>query len=573
MYEKLKLFASIEKALISSELELAFGIPPVEKRQPDLQYNTAVFVSSGFNLNSAYFMPTELLKARESVSHKPLDFEHRQTEIVGHIYSQVFAKKDRTIFDPVELYNSVGEDIENMHMDILVAMCLYKALFPELAEEVSTGKYCVSMECYFRDFDVIVDNLVIPRAEAQSLGLVDVVNNTILVTEGDKVKGNKRVGRVLRDMLFAGCGLVENPANLESIILETAGYNDKYILDLTKVGSYMKNKQEKEAIVVHSLEGAEKDLAYLSASYGGSHKHSLQIDKEETFLDGEHTHIVLPTPGTLPSGTSLYFSCDGSHRHSFNVKTGKIGVEDGHVHKVYLENVDTGSFNMLESGPAQPGHSHEFITVDLSSSTKNVTEKIDSVVPVVKKGSNMGETGYGGIHYHYLVLEDGTKLKTLIPTDVLKMGASVEKEEIKEEAGTGNVDGHPLSKPEICVSYQRYVYQKGGDDPGVPPNADKTPGLVPQVESLPAYSGGGGGDTVTQQDTIIHENWCTLFDTECPVAGGMAVHPDCLRLVLDSTTEEAISNYYEKLQVNRRASGINSALSSLKEVLDKTNIS
>src|SRR4030042_41486 len=96
-----------------------------------------------------------------------------------------------------------------------------------------------------------------------------------------------------------------------------------------------------------------------------------------------------------------------------------------------------------------------------------------------------------------------------------------EKEEVveevaaTEEGGVGNVDGHPLSTPEACVSFKRYVYSVGVDNPGVPANLDPTPGMVPQVESLP-IPGVSGGDTLTQDDVIIHEHWCTLFDMSCP---------------------------------------------------------
>jgi hypothetical protein len=91
--------------------------------------------------------------------------------------------------------------------------------------------------------------------------------------------------------------------------------------------------------------------------------------------------------------------------------------------------------------------------------------------------------------------------------------------------------------------------------------------MVPQVESLPIPVG-SGGDTLTQDDVIMHEHWCALFDTACPVPGGMAVHPDCLRLVLESTTKEAVTNYFEQLQKNRKKSA-SKALASLKKILDK----
>ena len=563
---KLRLYANVNTVLPGKVLASALGIPPVEKRQPDLQYITAVFVSSGFNLNSAYFLPSELVMAKDTVVEKPLDLEHEQEKIVGHMYSSVFAYKDGTTFDPMELSSTLGNDVDKVPMDIIAAMRLYKARFPQVASDVDSGKYKVSMECYYRDFDIIVDNLVIPKKEAQAIGLVDVINNIVTVTDGTASKGKHRVGRVLRGMLFSGCGLVENPANLESLILETAGYNDNYILDLTRIDSYMKAKQEKESIVIHSLEGSAKDLAYLSASYGGSHEHDVSADNSETFLDGTHTHLVVPS--YLPEGTFVYFVSDGAHKHPFVSNKGTIGAEKEHTHKVYVEKRH-GSYSVVESSAPVSIHSHEVLKVDVDESGEHDDNKPMSTRSSMKRGSLLCQTGYGGVHHHVVILEDGTKLKTVTPSDIIKMEKEMKDDEKIESAGTGNADGHPLSTPELCVSYKRHVYSKGGDNPGVPANADKTPGLVPQVESLPAPSGGGAGETITQQDTLVHENWCALFDSACTTPGGVAVHPECLRLVLDRTTEDVVSSYFEKLQINRKVLDVKKALSSLRKILEK----
>jgi hypothetical protein len=556
----LKIYADIENKEPSKEMASALSIPASEERQPDLQYITAVFVSSGFNLNSAYFLPSELILAKDTIIEKPLDVDHVQDKIVGHLYSSAFANKDGSVFDPIELYKTMGTEIDSVPMDIVTAMRLYKVRFPDVASDVEEGKYKVSMECYYKDFDIIVDDIIIPKVEAEVLGLVNAVNKKVRVVEGEKAKGKHRVGRVLRGMLFSGCGLVENPANPESIILETAAKIDnKYILDLTKVDSYMKAKQEKEAVVIHSLEGVDKDLAYLSASYGGSHRHEVPTDKAETFLDGGHNHVVMPD--NLPDKVAVFFVHDGGHRHSFNSKSGKIGPEKDHTHKVYIEK--PGGFKAIESGPAVKGHTHELTAVDANEDYDYKTDKTH-----LSKGEDMGETSYGGSHYHVIELEEGIKLKTVVPTDILKMESSMGDIGKKEDAYTR--DGHPLSKPDICVSFKKRVYEKGGDDPGKPSNADKTPGLVPQVESLPAPGvGGEGGDAITQNDTVIHENWCVLFDEACNTPGGMAVHPDCWRLILDRTTKEVVTDYYKKVQVNRKTMGIKEALTSLSSVLDK----
>ncbi len=562
-YEKLHVYASILKEEPSKEIASALSIPPPELRQPDLQYFNSVFVSSGFNLNLAYFLPSELVKARNTIINKPLDREHEQEEIVGHIYGSTFAYKDGTPFDPVELAEQVGLDIDKVAMDILTSSFVYKARFPDIASEVEEGKYGVSMECYFRDFDIIVDNIIIPKVEAKKAGLVNAVNNVITVVEGELVKGTHKVGRVLRGMLFSGCGLVETPANPDSVIFETAAKLDlaaknnkpttDYILDLTRVDSYMKAKQEKESIIIHSLPQAEKEDAYFS-SYGGVHSHEISLDAGSTFEDGSHYHMI--NPENVKEGYKIYFVGDGTHKHDFNSKVGSIGTESGHKHKFYVEYDDRKGHKVRAyetSGPKKT-HSHEFNGIEMDEHYGEEETK-----------GNMGYTSLGGVHYHEIVLEDGTKLKTITPQDILKMDSD-------SAAGKQNADGIiQKPEPEVCVSFKRHVHVKGGDNPGEPSNADKTPGLIPQVESLPAPTGGGAGNTITQNDKIIHENWCALFETSCTTPAGQATHPKCLRLVLGRTTKDAVVSFFGKIEKERSNKNLMKEIKTLQKLVEEAS--
>ena len=566
-----RLCASLSTDYPKGELATLLGIPSPEKRQKDLQYITSIFVSSGFNLNAAYFLPSELIKAEDTIIDKPLDVEHDESKVVGHLYSKVFAYKDGSVFDPIELQDTVGQDVEKVSMDVVTAARIYKARFPEVAIDVESGKYGVSMECFYRDYDIIVDGIIIPKLEATTLGLTKAVNSVVDVVEGAATRGKHRIGRVLRSILFSGCGLVENPAGPDSVILETASQIDNnFVLDLTKVDSYMKAKQEDNTLVIHSLKGIDKDIAYLSSAYGGSHRHEVPLDKEETFLDGSHTHIVMPDK--IPSGTYLYFSDDGSHRHPYNNKSALIGAEKSHTHKVYVDY--KGGYYVTESSAASTSHTHELVSLDVSYIGIEDRYDLDEEKKLTK-GENMGETSYSGVHYHTVVLKDGTKLKTIVPADILKSSASEgeekDKDDKNESAGTGNVDGRSLSSPDICVSFKRYIYERApGDNPGTYETVDATPGLVSRVESYPAPTGGvTAGDSVGPGDKIKHENWCALFDSACPTPGGQATHPDCFRMVLDRTTKETISNYYEQLQENRKNAWIKKAFQSLLETVEK----
>jgi len=205
-----------------------FGLPPEDERMPDLQYISAVLVSTGMNLNGAVFMPSELIKARDTMLSKPLDVEHIQHALVGHIYGRAFMDKERSVFEPLQFLAEQGAaDIEKSSFDIAVLMTLYKQRFPDIADAITLGNYKVSMECFYSHFDVMIGELILSMDEAAKFGLTPEKVVEYSGTLADVVMPDGRrvgavIGRVLRNLMFSGIGLVENPANPESIILEAA---------------------------------------------------------------------------------------------------------------------------------------------------------------------------------------------------------------------------------------------------------------------------------------------------------------------------------------------------------------
>jgi hypothetical protein len=205
----------------------ALSIPDEEDRQPDLQYLTAIFVSSGMNKNGAVFLGSELIKARSSIDNKAVDIEHDEQRVVGQITGSVFMDRKRAPInlDKISLEDGT-EDIDNMDMDIAISAIIHKSRFPELAQDIIDGKWMVSMEAYYRDYDIKVGDNIIPREEATVLGYDKLIGSVVHVKDGDKELGFHLVGRVLRDILFAGVAVVQNPANPRSIIMEAAALNE-----------------------------------------------------------------------------------------------------------------------------------------------------------------------------------------------------------------------------------------------------------------------------------------------------------------------------------------------------------
>lgn len=214
-----------EKASLAPVVE-ALSLPPLEQRQPDLQYFTGIFVSSGMNKNGAVFLGSELYKARGSILHKAVDIEHEERTVVGQMASHCFMNYDYSPVDPGKMSEMATADLDAAEMEVAISAILHKARFPEICEQVMRGELMLSMEAYYRDYDVKVGDLIIPRAQASKLGYDKMIGSVVRVKDGNKDLGFHLVGRVLRDIVFCGVGLVKNPANERSIILEAAALKE-----------------------------------------------------------------------------------------------------------------------------------------------------------------------------------------------------------------------------------------------------------------------------------------------------------------------------------------------------------
>lgn len=215
-----------ETSELKEKASKVIELPQEKDKQPDLAYFSAIFVSSGENLNHAYFLGSELVAAEGTIVNKALDIEHKEEDIVGHIYERAFTDKEGNKLELNELASMETASLDNQEMHIAVAGIIYRTRFPELAKEVAEGKWHVSMECYYQSYDVKVGDLIISKNEAEVLGLASsddrVLGKLAKVIKNKKEIAAGEIARVLRGICFSGCGVVKKPANPPSVILETA---------------------------------------------------------------------------------------------------------------------------------------------------------------------------------------------------------------------------------------------------------------------------------------------------------------------------------------------------------------
>ena len=219
------------------------------KDQIDLYYLRSILVSTGWNKNDDVFHPQELWNARNTPEDKPFNFMHDERDIIGHITGNaVIDKEGNEIVSDEQLSDA---------FNILTTAVVYtewsdssqRDRMRKIVAEIEEGKWFVSMECLFPDFDYALIGEdgraeVITRDEASAF-----LTKHLRAYGGDGQYDNYRVGRLLRNLSFSGKGLVSKPANPNSVILDRngslGGEDITYAKEttLTESKSYFKEKE------------------------------------------------------------------------------------------------------------------------------------------------------------------------------------------------------------------------------------------------------------------------------------------------------------------------------------------
>lgn len=240
----------------------------IGKDQPDLAIVVSILASAGWNLNDDIFTPSELWKARETAIHKPMNHMHDGNIVLGHIVKSCAVDKNGN-----EIVLGENDVIPN-DFDIEVAGVLYKALpeRAELIEEILTksnnGEMFVSMECWFPDFAYgFIDNTT------GATKIVERNEDTAFLTKHLKIYNGtgefegRKIGRVLKDIIFGAQGFVTEPANPESVIRVAAekvaasiSFENRDLDDVLKGGVDSMDKEMKDLQEVLVKTNEEKDV-------------------------------------------------------------------------------------------------------------------------------------------------------------------------------------------------------------------------------------------------------------------------------------------------------------------------
>lgn len=209
----------------------------VKMESPDLFYLKSVLLTTQINQNDEYFTPSEIWPARYTAKDKPLNVEHVCDDIIGHM---VASQAVNDTGEPMSDDLTVDELPDKFH--IVSHAVLYKfwdkedkqKRIDEIISEIPQGKWFVSTEALFPSFDyVLIDGQnnykIVARNKQTSF-----LTKYLKVYNGQGVYNGCRIGRVPRNIILSGKGLVKQPANPESIILDSkfnASYNSVVYLD------------------------------------------------------------------------------------------------------------------------------------------------------------------------------------------------------------------------------------------------------------------------------------------------------------------------------------------------------
>ena len=195
------------------------------ENQFDLHYIYTILATTGWNRNDDVFDSEEMWGARNTAEDKPFNKGHDPNNIIGHITGNAVVDEN------YELVKNDSEiDFLPNKFHILTSAVIYKHISSrdrklteeteKLLQEISEGKWFVSMEALFSDFDYAMVN---PDGQSNIIARNE---ETAFLTKhlkcygGDGDYNGTRVGRMMRNLTFSGKGLVENPGNPESIIFK-----------------------------------------------------------------------------------------------------------------------------------------------------------------------------------------------------------------------------------------------------------------------------------------------------------------------------------------------------------------
>lgn len=251
----------------------------------DLYDLSSILVSTVWNQNDDVFDRREVWVSRHTPIHKPLNVEHNCNDIVGHMVDVCAIDNDLQLISE----NSTIDELP-LSYHLLTKAVLYKMpktkneeRMAKICEEVKNNEWFVSVEALFSDFDYAL------QSSENKIKIVERNEETSFLTKHLRIYGGKgefneyKIGRILRNIVFSGKGLVKNPANPQSIIFakkhnfESAVYLSS--IELSKNNGVNKMDEQVKALE-KTVEFLKDQVSKLETSLSESNEKIKNLDAE-----------------------------------------------------------------------------------------------------------------------------------------------------------------------------------------------------------------------------------------------------------------------------------------------------
>lgn len=288
----------------SPNIEIVKSIPAIQrataenKGQLDLFYFKDIMATVCWNLNDDVITAYEMYCARHSAEDKQVNIGHNHKEIIGHNTGQYLVdtegkviSEDTPIDELPEKFHLVSSSVIYRYWKDKDYMDKINNIIQEI--ESDDNKWHVSLEALFSDFDYAVES------EDSSYTIVPRNSETSFLTKhlrcygGTGVFKNKRIGRVLKNIIFSGKGLTKIPANVESIILKEdtkfSTAKQKFFLDIGYLQSSENFSEEKKMDEKNEVELLQKELTQTKELLTKTleDKNSLELENKKLISDLE----------------------------------------------------------------------------------------------------------------------------------------------------------------------------------------------------------------------------------------------------------------------------------------------
>lgn len=213
------------------------------QKQADLLHVEAVLVSEGINDNDDAFTRDELKLALSSPLLKPMNWQHKDDNILGAMYA-------------VEARDLEGntleiDDIKDQPIELIVQGVVWhqlphiKNIASEIVQRIQEDNLFVSMECWFDNYDYglytkageLYDHIV---RDSSTVFL----DGYLRSNGGTGFYNGMRIGRALSGIAFGGIAFVDRPANKRSFILNHFVFDPNELLQEIEASDGLNQDQD-----------------------------------------------------------------------------------------------------------------------------------------------------------------------------------------------------------------------------------------------------------------------------------------------------------------------------------------